>query len=78
MAGLALYGDLAQVIGSHEPLQLRTRLESVKLLPPSGENPPDLYGALTDEAVARAENKAQALTFVSVVFIWLAETRRHK
>jgi len=58
MAGLALYGDLAQIIGGAEPLPLRTRLESVKLLPPAGENPPDLYGALTDEAVGRVETQA--------------------
>jgi len=58
MAGLALYGDIAQILGGQEPVLLRTRLESVKLLPPSGDNPPELYGALTDEAVARAEAQA--------------------
>jgi hypothetical protein len=58
MAGLALYGDLAQIIGGDGPLPLLTRLESVKILPPSNDNPPELYGALTDEAVARAETQA--------------------
>lgn len=59
MAGLALYGDLApQVAGAH-PVSLNHRLESVKILPPPGEqNPPELYGAITAEAAARVEVEA--------------------
>lgn len=55
MAGLALYGDLRPVLSSREPVILRHRLESVKLLPPSGYTDPELYGAITAEALARAE-----------------------
>lgn len=58
MAGLALYGDLVEVVSTSEPIALRTCLESVKLLPPHGQNPPELYGALTAQAVARAEIQA--------------------
>lgn len=58
MAGLALYGDLQAALASGETLELRHRLESVKLIPPSGQNDPELYGALTAEAVARAEVQA--------------------
>jgi len=58
MAGLALYGDLSQLLASEGPVVLRSRLESVKILPPTGENHPSLHGALTDEAVARAELQA--------------------
>jgi hypothetical protein len=58
MAGLALYGDLAPVLGGSSPLALRHRLESVKILPPNGQNPPDLYGAITAEAASRAEIQA--------------------
>jgi hypothetical protein len=54
-AGLALYGDVASVIGGTAPVELRTGLESVKILPPSGSNPQELYGAITADAVARAE-----------------------
>lgn len=55
MAGLALYGDLQPVLTSRAAVDLRHRLESVKLIPPSGQNDPELYGALTKEALARAE-----------------------
>jgi len=34
---------------------MRHRLESVKILPPRGANPPELYGAITAQAVARPE-----------------------
>lgn len=55
MAGLALYGDLTELLASTEGVELRHRLESVKILPPRGDNPPHLYGAITAEAAARAE-----------------------
>ncbi len=55
MAGLALYGDLVPVLESNAPVQLQHQLESVKLLPPVGDNAPDLYGAITAEAVGRPE-----------------------
>jgi hypothetical protein len=58
MAGLALYGDLGPVIQSTGPVPLRHRLESVRILPPSGENHPDLYGAITAEATSRPEIQA--------------------
>ncbi len=55
MAGLSLYGDLAEVLMGTSPVVLRHQLESVKILPRTGQNPPDLYGAITAEAVARIE-----------------------
>jgi hypothetical protein len=55
MAGLALYGDLQAALQSNASVILRHRLESVKVLPPQGQNDPDLYGAITAEAVARTE-----------------------
>jgi hypothetical protein len=55
MAGLALYGDLSQLVGSAYAVELSHKLESVKILPPTGANPPDLYGAITAEAAARVE-----------------------
>lgn len=58
MAGLALYGDLGPVLQSAEPVALRHRLESVKILPPAGHNHPDLYGAITAEAASRPEIQA--------------------
>jgi len=55
MAGLALYGDLTEMLASSDIIPLAHCLESVKILPPVGENHPDLYGAITEEAIARAE-----------------------
>lgn len=58
MAGLALYGDLIPVLAGTGPVHLRHCLESVKILPPRGENPPELYGAVTAEATSRVEVQA--------------------
>lgn len=55
MAGLALYGCLISVIESDDPVVLRHRLESVKLLPDEGQNDPDLYGEITSQAASRIE-----------------------
>ena len=60
MAGLTLYGDLVPVLASDQPVELPYRLESVRILPPAAGPPnnPDLYGAITGEAIARAEIQA--------------------
>lgn len=55
MAGLAAYGDLLDALTSQTPISLRHRIESVKILPPREPNPPELYGAITAQAVARPE-----------------------
>lgn len=44
MAGVAAYGDLAEPLANSQPIQVPHRLESVKILPPTGQNPPHLYG----------------------------------
>jgi hypothetical protein len=56
MAGLAAYGDLVPMLVSGAPVHMRHCLESVKILPPS--NLPELYGAITAQAVARPEINA--------------------
>jgi hypothetical protein len=62
MAGLVLYGDLGLVLGSKMPVSLRYRLESVKLLPsPGSAHSPEVYGAVTQEAAARAQVQAPLL-----------------
>lgn len=60
MAGTALYGDLVPALTGGGAIVLTHRLESVKILPPNGvgNNEPDLYGAITAEAIARAEIQA--------------------
>jgi hypothetical protein len=55
MAGLALYGDLAVAFNSGEPISLRHRLESAKILPPPPQaNEPEVYGYVTEQGVSRA------------------------
>lgn len=65
MAGLAAYGDLVGVLESSSPIVISHCLESVKILPPNGANKPELYGAITAEAVSRPEanNPARLRTF---------------
>jgi hypothetical protein len=55
MAGLALYGDLINPLVARDAINLKHRLESVKILSPQNDNPPELYGAITLESVSRPE-----------------------
>jgi hypothetical protein len=55
LSGLALHGDLADLLATNGPVSLRHRLESVKILPDHGANDPDLYGAITAQAIYAAE-----------------------
>jgi hypothetical protein len=55
MAGIALFYDLKERILSKHPERVVHHLESVKILPPTGENDPKLYGAITQNAVYMAE-----------------------
>ncbi|RWO93810.1 MAG: S8 family peptidase [Mesorhizobium sp.] len=60
MAGVAGYGNLVTVLIGNAPIAPAYRLESVRILPPAAgpANDPDLYGAITGEAIARAEVQA--------------------
>lgn len=55
MAGLALFGNLNDALQGTLPIQFHHRLESVKILPPTGTNEPQLYGAITAESASRVE-----------------------
>jgi hypothetical protein len=55
MAGLALYGDLVDAFVSQESISINHHLESVKLIEQNHAHDPVLYGAVTQEAIARAE-----------------------
>ena len=58
IAGLALIGDLTPVLAGNETVTLKHRLESVKILPVTGQNPEELYGWITQESVSRAKINA--------------------
>lgn len=55
MAGLALFGDLEEAINSNDGIELKHRLESVKILPDQKQNDPELYGAITAKGVDQVE-----------------------
>jgi hypothetical protein len=55
MAGVAIYNDLKSKLIEKNNITISHKIESVKILPPKGENPIKLYGAITEQAVALAE-----------------------
>jgi hypothetical protein len=55
MAGIALFYDLKEKLVSSKKEIIRHHLESVKILPPTGSNDPQLYGAITQDAAYLAE-----------------------
>jgi hypothetical protein len=57
MAGLALFGDLTDMLRDERDIVLEHRLESVKVLPPEGfpPNEPASYGPITQAAAAIGE-----------------------
>ena len=55
MAGIALYGDLADALATNSQITLSHRLESAKILPPPpDQNQPEVYGFVTEQGVSRA------------------------
>ncbi|MBN8838469.1 MAG: S8 family peptidase [Sphingobacteriia bacterium] len=55
MAGIATYGDLQLILESQEKFEVNHKISSVKVLPPTGENDKELYGAITFQGVSRSE-----------------------
>lgn len=58
MAGVAAFGDLRDALATHTPVVLHHRLESAKIVPRRGQNPPGLYGYVTAQGISRAEIQA--------------------
>lgn len=59
MAGLAAYGPLVPVLESTATHRQQHNLESVKLLKNAGSHEPELYGAVTAQAVSYPETQSQ-------------------
>lgn len=56
MCGVVIYGDLQHLLLSRGPVEINHLLESVKIYRPSPqENPKELWGYITSQAVSRAE-----------------------
>jgi hypothetical protein len=59
MAGLCLYSDqLIDLLATSEKVKILHRIESVKILPNTGPNEPELYGAITGQGVSLPEIQA--------------------
>lgn len=58
MSGVSLYGDLTELIAGQGAVALSHKLESVKILPDVGANPPELYGHITASAISLPEIEA--------------------
>lgn len=55
MAGVLLFNDLSEALQTISKVEVPYELESVKILPSNGENKPELYGYVTEQAVSLAE-----------------------
>jgi len=56
MCGIAVYGDLQNLLLHSNPVEIDHRLESVKILPRgNSQNHKELWGHITGQAVSRAE-----------------------
>lgn len=58
MAGISGFGNLMDKLSTSEPVVIEHKLESVKILPNKGENPPELWGDITSQGVSLAEIQA--------------------
>lgn len=59
MAGLCLYSDqLIDWLATSQKVKILHRIESVKVLPNTGQNDPELYGAITEQGVSLPEIEA--------------------
>lgn len=65
MSGLLMYGELCEALVGHQKIEISHCLESVKILPPQGENDPALYGWIMQEGISRAEIQAPFRTRVT-------------
>jgi len=54
-AGIAGYGDLMDALTSDREVSIRYKLESARILPPRGDNPPELYGRVTTDTALKHE-----------------------
>ena len=55
MAGLIFYGDLTEALSNDQRIEICHHLESVKLIERNHPHNPELYGSVTQEAIARGE-----------------------
>lgn len=76
MAGIAVYGDLVDILGSGAPVRIEHALESVKILPPPpGQNPVELWGDYTARGVYEAEYQRPGCKRIVCLAVTATDTR---
>jgi len=75
MAGLAAFGDLKSKLESSELVHLKHTLESIKILPPTGQNDPELWGDITKQAISLAEIQSPDKKRISCMAVTASDTR---
>src|SRR5260221_4852514 len=56
MAGVICHGDLGALLAHDKKLDVPHRMESVKIFPPAGANPPHLYGWRSEEHTSELQS----------------------
>jgi hypothetical protein len=69
MAGLAIYGDLQSQLEHSNYVEINHKLESVKILPPHGDNDPKEWGAITQQAISRVEIQSADITHIGCMAV---------
>ncbi|MEC0123263.1 S8 family peptidase [Paenibacillus pabuli] len=54
MSGVVAYGDLKEALSSSDNVEISHRIESLKIIPDNGQNPPELYGDITKQIISNA------------------------
>jgi len=75
MAGVVAYGDLVDALQAGMPIHLTHRLESAKILPPSGQTDPKLWGYMTAQGISLAEIQAPDRARVICLAVGATDTR---
>ncbi|HEY3374648.1 MAG TPA: S8 family peptidase [Candidatus Aquicultor sp.] len=75
MAGISGYGNIAELLSGSEPIIVNHVLESVKMLPPQGQNEPKLWGDINAQCVYLAEIRAPERKRINCMAITAEDTR---
>jgi hypothetical protein len=75
MAGITAYGDLIEALSSNGAVSVNHCLESVKILPPGGANPTELWGYVTSQGISLAEIQAPERKRIHCMAVAAVDTR---
>jgi hypothetical protein len=69
MAGLAAYGNLQEQLEHSANIEIPHKLESIKILPPHGDNDPKHWGFITQQAISKTEIQAPESTHIGCMAV---------